>query len=148
VQFTELGSGFNSQLGIQVGEWLVKQEDVRFSHDCTSNRHPLALAAGQLPGFSLEKWFYTEQPGGFFDTPVDVLYRHLGHFEAKGHIIEDGHVGVEGIVLEDHGDIAVLWSYVVDDAIPDPDTTFCRLIKACKHAQGCGLAGTRWPDEH
>ncbi len=51
VQLTQLSADFHAQLGVQVREWLVEQEDVGFAHDGTAGScwrnsgHPLALPA-------------------------------------------------------------------------------------------------------
>jgi hypothetical protein len=38
------------QLGVEVGERLVEQEQAGVPHDATADGHALLLAAGQLPG--------------------------------------------------------------------------------------------------
>src|SRR5882762_3465317 len=45
VQRLDLGAHRDAQLGVQVGERLVEQEHLRFSHDRASHRDALALAA-------------------------------------------------------------------------------------------------------
>ena len=51
----DLGAHVDPQLGVQVRERLVHQEHLRVSHQRPAERHPLALAAGQLPRLSVEQ---------------------------------------------------------------------------------------------
>jgi hypothetical protein len=54
VQFLDLGAHLHAQLGVEIGERLVEEENLRVAHDRTAHRHALALAAGELPGIAVE----------------------------------------------------------------------------------------------
>jgi hypothetical protein len=56
-------------------------------------------------------------------------------------------VRVEGVVLEHHGDVAVLGRHVVDDAVADLEDPIGDLLEARDHAQGGRLAAARRADE-
>ena len=49
-------------------------------------------------------------------------------------------MGIEGIVLEDHGDVPILGRNAVDHLAADGDLPFGDLLQAGDHAQGGGLA--------
>jgi hypothetical protein len=49
-------------------------------------------------------------------------------------------VRVEGVVLEDHGDVAVLGREGVHDLAADPDEAVGDRLQAGNHAQRRGLA--------
>jgi hypothetical protein len=55
--------------------------------------------------------------------------------------------GVEGVVLEDHGDVAVFGGDGVDDAFADGDGAGGDVLQAGDHAEGGGLATARGADE-
>ena len=55
---------------------------------------------------------------------------------------------VERIILEHHGDVAVLRVALVDDLAVDADLAARRLLQARDHAQDGALAAARWPDQH
>ena len=74
--------------------------------------------------------------------------RHAAEFQAKGHVLVDRHVRVQGVVLEDHGDVAVLGRDIVDDAFADADGAAGDLLQPGDHAQRRGLAAAGGADQH
>jgi hypothetical protein len=48
VQLLDLGAHLHAQLGVEVGQRLVEQEDLGVAHDGAAHRHALALAAREL----------------------------------------------------------------------------------------------------
>ena len=50
---------------------------------------------------------------------VDLVLRHLLQLEPERHVVEHGHVRIQRVVLEHHGDVALLRRHVVDDAVAD-----------------------------
>ena len=121
VQLADIGAGLHAQLGIQVGERFVKQENFRLADDRPAYRHTLALAAGKLAGFALEQIFNAQDLGRILYPAFDFLLGGLAQFEAKSHIVVHGHVRVEGVGLEHHGDVAVLGGHVIDHLVADQD---------------------------
>ena len=55
VQLADLGAGLHAQLGVEVGQRLVHQEDLRLAHDGAAQRDALALAAGELARLAVEE---------------------------------------------------------------------------------------------
>ena len=55
--------------------------------------------------------------------------------------------GIEGIVLEDHGDVPVLGRKVIDHFIIDIDVAGGDVLQAGHHAQSRGLAAAAGPDQ-
>jgi len=56
-------------------------------------------------------------------------------------------VRVQGVALEDHGDVAVLGRLVVDDLAPDAQLTRGDVLQAGDHVEGGGLAAAGGADE-
>jgi hypothetical protein len=56
-------------------------------------------------------------------------------------------VRIERVVLEDHGDVTVLGGQIVDDPVADGDLAGGDFLEPGHHAEGCGLAAARRPDE-
>ena len=57
-------------------------------------------------------------------------------------------MGVQGVVLEDHGDITVLGRHVVDQTVTDVQFTFGDFLQTCDHTQGGGLAAAGGADQN
>ena len=73
----ELGAGGDAQLGVQVGEGLVHQEDLGLAHDGAGEGDALALAAGELAGFAVEELAELDALGGEVDAarPIRIWGR-------------------------------------------------------------------------
>ena len=64
VQGLDLGAHVDPQLGVEVGERLVEQEDLRVAHDGAAHRHALALPAGELARPAFEQVLDLQDGGG------------------------------------------------------------------------------------
>ena len=73
------------------------------------------------------------------DTRADLVLGKAefaaAEFQAEGHVFVDAHVGIKGVVLEDHGNVAVFGGDVVDDLIADFDGAAGYFFEAGDHAQ-------------
>src|SRR5438876_1515813 len=107
VQLNDLCACGDTQFSIQVRERLVHQEDLSFTHNCTSKGDALTLTTGQLFWFAFEQLLQAENASRFFHTFFNIIFLEVAQLQTKSHVIENSHMRVEGIVLEDHGDIAV-----------------------------------------
>ncbi len=147
VQPRQLGAHRAAQLRIEVGERLVHEEEDRLSHDRSAHRHALALAARERRGLASEQRVEAQRLRGLLDTGSDLVLRHAPHLQAEAEVLAHGHMRVEGVGLEDHGDIAVLGCDAGDVAIADPDAPARERLEARDHAQQRGLAAAGGPDE-
>ena len=55
VQALDLAAHLVAQLGVEIGERLVEQEDLRIAHDGAADGDALALAAGKLARIAVEQ---------------------------------------------------------------------------------------------
>jgi len=67
--------------------------------------------------------------------------------QAEGDVVVDLQVGVEGVALEDHGDVAIARRHVVDHPVPDTNDAGRDVLEAGDHPERRGLAAARRPDE-
>ena len=67
MQPLDLGAHAVAELGVEVGERLVEQEQAGVAHDGAADGDPLALAAGQLARQALEQMADAEHGGGAVD---------------------------------------------------------------------------------
>ena len=146
-QLDDLGAHLVAELGVEVGQRLVHQEDLRVPDDGAADGDTLPLAAGQRLRLTVEVLGDIEDLGGLTDLAVDLRLRGLLQLQGEGHVIINGHVGIQSIVLEDHGDIAVLRGHIVHELAVDIQLALGDLFETCDHAQRGGLAAAGRADE-
>ena len=86
--------------------------------------------------------------GGLMDAFVDLVLGGLAQLQAESDVLVNGHVGVQSVALEHHGDITVLGRNVVDQTAADIHFALGDFLQAGDHAQGGGLAAARGADEN
>ncbi len=74
------------------------------------------------------------------DPAVDLVLGNLLEGQAEGDVLVNGHVGIQGVVLEDHGDVPVLGGHVVDHPVADVQLAAGDVLQSGDHPQGGGLA--------
>jgi len=147
VHLLDLGAHLHAQLGIEVAERLVEQEDLGSRTDGAAHGDALALAARELLGLAVEKLGDIEDLGRLLDPPIYLVLGRALELQPERHVLVDVHVRVERVVLEHHGDVAVLGRHVVDHVAADRDVAAADLLEPGDHAQGRALAAARRPDQ-
>ena len=72
VEALDLAAHLVAQLGVEVGERLVEQEDARIAHDGAPDGDALALAAGELARIALEQRHDAQHVGNAPDALLDL----------------------------------------------------------------------------
>ncbi|MNH15782.1 hypothetical protein D3C79_754040 [compost metagenome] len=85
--------------------------------------------------------------GGILHPPVD-LGLTLFTNQPKGHVLVDGHMRIERIVLKHHGDTAIFGHGVVNAAVVDHDLAFTDAFQSGNHAQQGGFGAAGRADKH
>jgi hypothetical protein len=80
-------------------------------------------------------------------TASMVALSSLGDLQGEGHVVVDGHVRVERVGLEHHGDAALRRRHVVHDHPVDLERAAGDLLQPRDHPQKRGLAAARGADE-
>ncbi len=142
-QALDLGAHLHSQLGIEIRQRLVEQEHLRVAHDGAPHRHALPLAAGELARHARHQRVDVEDSRRVFDAPADLALGDAAIAQRERHVLEHRHVRVERIILEHHGDVAILGVEFVDDPAVDPDLARRDVLEPGDHAQQRALATTR-----
>ena len=146
-QLDELGTHLVTQLGVQVGQRLVHQEDLRITHDGAADSDTLTLAARKRLGLTVEVLGDTQDLGSGANLAVDLVLGDLLELKRKRHVLVHRHVGVQSVALEHHGDVAVLGSDVVDALAVDEHVTRGDVLQASNHAHRRGLTAARRANE-
>ena len=148
MEMLDLGAGRDTQLGIEVRQRLVHQEDIRLAHDSARQRHPLTLAARQRCRAPVQEIIQLDHRGGAAHTLVMRRRIDVPYFQRKADVLVDIHVRVQAIGLEHHGDIPVLRLKVVHHLAVDLDIAAGDLLETGDHPHGRGLAAARRPEQH
>ena len=147
-QLLDLEAHLRAQLGVEVGQRLVEQEHLGVAHDAAAERDALLLAAGELARPALEQRLDRQDLGGAAHGGVDLRLCDVAVAQAEGQVVVHAHVLVERVVLEHHGDVAVLRLQVVDDPVADGDGAAGDVLQPRDHAQRRRLAAARRPHQH
>ena len=147
VQLDDLGAHAGTQLCIQVGQGLVQQEDCRVTNHCTAQSNTLTLTTGQSLGLAVQQVLDLQDLGSLVNAAVDLVLRGLAQLQTESDVLVNGHVGVQSVALEHHGDITILGRNVVDQAAADVHFALGDLLQTGDHTQGGGLAAARGADE-
>ena len=148
VQITYLGAHLHPELGVEVGQRLVEQEHLRLPDDGAPHGDALALAAGKLARITVEIIGEVENASRLFHPLADGVGVDLGQLQAEGHVVEHLHVGIERVVLEHHGDVALFRRHPVHHPLADADIAGGDLLQSRHHAQQGRLAAARRTDEN
>ena len=146
-QLNELGTHLVTKLGVQVGQWLVHQEDLGVTHDGAADSDTLALAARKRLGLTVEVLGNAQNLGSRANFAVDLVLGDLLELKRKRHVLVHRHIGVQSIALEHHGDVAVLGRHVVDALAVDEHIARGDVLQAGDHAHRRGLTAARGANE-
>ena len=146
-QLDDLRAHLVAQLGVQVGQRLVHQEHLGITDDGAADGHALALAAGQRLGLAVQVLGDVQNLGRLPHLLVDLLLGYLAQLQGEGHVLIYGHVGVQGVALEDHGDVPVLRLHVVHPLAADDQIALGDILQAGDHPQRGGLAAAGGADQ-
>ena len=147
MELGDLDAGVDAQCGIEVGQRLVEQEDLRLAHDGTADRDALALAAREFARAALQQRLELQDARGLGDARLDLGLGRSGEPEAEAHVGGNVHVGVERVGLEHHGDLALRGREIVHLAAADGDGAARYGLQPGDGAQQGGLAAARGADE-
>jgi hypothetical protein len=140
VELDQLGAHLDAELGVEVGQRLVEEENLGLADDGAAHGYALSLAARKLLGLAVEELLDVEDAGRLLDADVDLRLGKLADLESESHVVVDGHVRVQGVVLEHHRDVAVLGRHVVHELPVDEQLAFRDVLESGDHAQGRRLA--------
>ena len=148
VKLADLGARLDAELGIEVRQRLIEQKDLRLPDDGTADGNALTLPARERLGAPVEKLLDTEDLGRLAHACIDLLLRILPKFQTERHVVVDGHVRIESVVLEDHRDVAVLRRNIVDQPVVDVDLTLRHVLQPRDHPKQRRLPAPRWSHQH
>ncbi len=147
LQALDLGPGVDPQAGIEVGERLVHQQHGRVADHGAADRDPLALATGQIGRAALQERPQPQHVGGRLDLALDHLGREPLLAQAEADIVAHAHMRVERVVLEHHGDVALMGLELGHVPGIEPDRAAARLLQPGDAGERGALAAAGRPQE-
>ena len=148
LQRRDLRTRLDAELGVEVRQRLVHEEHLRLTDDGATHRDALTLTTGEGLRLAGEVVLEVEELGGLEHAGGALLLADAGDLEREAHVLGDGHVRVQRVVLEHHRDVAVLRRDVGDVAVADEDAAGVDLFEAGEHAQRGGLSAAGGADEN
>jgi len=129
-----------AQLGVEVGERLVEQQQPRLDHQRAREGHALLLAAGELARVALAQARELHHREHGIDPALHLRGGDLAHLQAEAEVLADVHVREERVVLEHHADVPPLGGQHGDVGAVEGDGATGRELEPGDAAQGRGLA--------
>src|ERR1700722_17430384 len=136
------------ELRVEIGQRLVEQKDPRIAHHRAPDRAALTLAPGELARIALKEATNAQHAGDAGHALLDLLLGHSTRPQTERNVTEYGHVRIERVVLEHHGDITVARADVVDDLAADFDLPGVGVLEPGDGAQKRALAASGRSDQH
>ncbi|MNL11833.1 hypothetical protein D3C87_1326850 [compost metagenome] len=147
LQVVEETAGFQAELGIEVGERLVEEIDLGRIDQGTGQRGALLLAARDLAGQAIHEMADLEHVGDLAGAPMAAGDGLAAHLERIGDVVGQVHMRIERIILEHHGDVAVLGVEVRYLLAADQDLAGGRRFEPRHHPERGGLAAARGAEQ-
>ena len=108
LQPLELEAHAVAQLGIEIGQRLIQQQQLRLHHQRAREREPLLLAARELGGVAVHQLVERDRLEHPHDLFPDQLLSEPAHLQRKRHVLKYVHVRPDGVGLEHHAEIALV----------------------------------------
>ena len=137
----------HAQLGVQVGERLIHQEELRLNDNRAGDGHTLALTAGHLRRVALEQVLDLRRLRRLVHALVDFFFGELLELERIGDVVVHRHMRPDGVALEDHGYAALTRKLVQNALAVDQDIAAGNLFQSGDHADGRRLAAAGRAEE-
>ena len=143
----QLRPNLQPQERVEVGERLIHQQDGRFHRQRAGHRDALPLPAGELVGIAVQIGLDMQKAGRLFHLRLHPRLLSPLHPQPEGHVFIDGHVGKDGVVLEHHGQPAVLRLQPQHAAPADAHVAGRGALQPRDDAQKRGLAAAGGAEE-
>ncbi len=149
LQAPDLGAHGEAQRGVEVGQRLVEQQELRLLDQRAGERDALLLAARQLGRPAVEQFARPEPARAILARPALRLRRAARCLKRSGNrmFVARRHVRIERVGLEDDADVAVARLDLVDHRAVEADLAGARRVDAGEHEQRRRLAAARRPED-
>ena len=152
VQAPDLEAHLLAQVGVEIGQRLVQQQDLGLDDQRARHRDALLLATRQLPGVPRLVSGQLDDTQHLAHAGLAVAARQAGlEAQTVGDVLRHRHVRPQRVALEDHRHAPSLGRHDAggrrQTAVADPDLAGLRRQKAGDEPQRGGLAAARGPQQ-
>ena len=165
MQLGDFRPHLGAQIGVQIRQRFIHQEHLGMSDQRAPDGDALALSARELDRLSGQQMTDFQALGDLLRVELNLLADGPGpgqetseqrqalkdvqapHLQGHTKVSEDRHVGIEGVGLKDHGDIALLGRKSRDGLLANQHLALVLALEAGDDPQQCGLAATGRTDE-
>ncbi len=120
--------------GVEGGQRLVEQEHAGADGERASERDPLLLAAGHLPGVAPRERRQADELERLAGAAAALAGTHAAHPQAERDIVQRGQVREQAVRLEHHAHVALARRDVGDVPPVDQDPAAVDVFQACEGA--------------
>jgi hypothetical protein len=143
LQQPDLLAHLDPELGVEIGQGLVHQQQFGLDDDRAGEADALLLAAGELRRETLRERAETHAVERRGDLARDLILADAARPQPVGDVVEDRHMRKDGVVLEHHAEVATMRRLGIDRAAADAHRPGILMQEAGDDAQQRGLAAAR-----
>ena len=135
------------QLGIQVAEGFVHQQDFRLDDEGPGQRDALLLSTGELVRHPVLQLVDLHETQEFERLGLDLVPRILPVLQAERDVALDRQVREDRIVLEHHADVALAGVDEIDPVVVEEEIPSLDRVESGDHAQQRRLSASGGAEE-
>ncbi|MNJ37996.1 hypothetical protein D3C77_328330 [compost metagenome] len=147
-QLCNFRTHLTTEFSIQVGKRFVHEEDLWIADNRASQGNPLTLTTGKCLRFTIKQVLDIKNSCSFTYTLVDFFFFHFTKFQTKCHVLIHVHMRIQSVRLENHRNVAIFRSNVVNDAVANVQFTFSNFFKTSDHTKSCRFTTTGWSNQY
>jgi hypothetical protein len=140
LQLADLDPDFLAELGVEVRERLVEEQELRLDHQRARERHALLLAPGELARQPVAEPFEAHQAQRLGDLVPDGARREAAHLEPERDVLGRREVGEQRVALKDEPGVPPVGRQRRDVPRPEPHAARRGLDEPADHAERRRLA--------
>jgi len=148
LQLADLDPHLLPQLGVEIRERLVEQQDVGLYHERPGERDALLLPTRKLPRQPPRQSFQAHEAKGLDHFVGRLFRRHVPHLESESHVFRNGEMRKQRVALEHKTRVALPRGTAGDVGAIEADRARRRRDEAGDHPQRGCLSAPRGPKEH
>ncbi len=148
MELGDLHPHLGAKLRVQIGQGLIHEIGLGLPHNGGADGHTLLLSAGECRRLAVQKRLDLQHFRGLPNPAVDFRLGKSPDAKAEGHIVIDRHMGIQGIALKHHAEIALLRLQLRHILAVNEDLSLADGFQPRQHTEGSGFAAAGGPHDH